>query len=172
MSTTDLWTALLSDDPDELDGALAVIAADDAAAEIARRDVFGADPDDDPFGRGELWPDGEGGRFRPGAEPEADDDLDDAPCGSCGLERPYHEPECPQRLAERAEAAGLDADGMSEVLASDSDRDGRFDWDIDYSDSDPYDPRVGPGPGVRYYLDSEPERRPSKPRRPRDGIGY
>ena len=44
--------------------------------------------------------------------------------GACGLERPGHEPECPQRLAERAEAAGLDPADMSEVLASGSDWDG------------------------------------------------
>ena len=47
MNTTDLWTALLSDDPDELDGALAAVASDEVSAEIARRDVFAAGQADD-----------------------------------------------------------------------------------------------------------------------------
>ena len=154
MNTTDLWTALLSDDPDELAGALAAVASDEVSAEIARRDVFGADPDDDPFGRGELWPDGEGagsGRASSRRPTTTSTTLRAAPVG---WSAPTTSPSAPSAWAERAEAAGLDADGMSEVLASDSDWDGRFEWDIDYSDHDP---------------DSDPDRRR---RRDRDGIGY
>ena len=70
------------------------------------------------------------------------EDLDDEPCAVCGMDRPYHEAECPEHLRERALGAGLSEDEMDEVLASDSDLpghdlDGRFWWDSDYSDHDP-----------------------------------
>ncbi|MCY3642161.1 MAG: DEAD/DEAH box helicase family protein [Acidimicrobiaceae bacterium] len=70
------------------------------------------------------------------------EDLDDEPCAVCGMDRPYHDTECPEHLRERALAAGLSEAEMDEVLASDSDLpgydlDGRFWWDSDYSDHDP-----------------------------------
>ncbi|MCY3559598.1 MAG: hypothetical protein OXH20_00240, partial [bacterium] len=70
------------------------------------------------------------------------EDLDDEPCAVCGMDRPYHEAECPEHLRERALETGLSEDEMDEVLTSDSDLpghdlDGRFWWDSDYSDHDP-----------------------------------
>ena len=43
MSPTDLWTLLLSDDPDELDGALAAVADEKVAAEPAQAAGAAAD---------------------------------------------------------------------------------------------------------------------------------
>ena len=57
MSTNDLWTALLSDDPEELNEALEAIAADDVSAEISRREVFGGDPADSPEAVAATWDD-------------------------------------------------------------------------------------------------------------------